>query len=291
MSYTIHNSDGTVLTSLADQTIDTSTSPIALVGRNAQNYGQAFAENFVHIVQNFCSATAPTSPLLGQFWFNSASNTLNIYAGSSVWVAVVNFTAGSSTVSGNQVTSTAPNGTAPFVVTSKTKVANLNCDYLDGYDTFVGGANTTVTPNTVAIRDANGDLWANVFHGTATSAQYGDLAERFEASEALAPGDIVTVGGSKEIRKASINDAVLGVISAQPGVRMNEGAGPDSTHPFVAYQGRVPVYVTGQVAKGQSLFVCAPGVASAEAGGAYVGTALESKSTADLGTVLAVVGR
>jgi hypothetical protein len=47
-----------------------------------------------------------------------------------------------STVQGTQLISTVPTGTAPATVASTTKVANLNCDFLDGFtsaDFFVAG--------------------------------------------------------------------------------------------------------------------------------------------------------
>jgi hypothetical protein len=49
--------------------------------------------------------------------------------------------------------STATSGTAPFQVSSATKVTNLNADLLDGYDT-----STSATANTIAVRDSNGYL-------------------------------------------------------------------------------------------------------------------------------------
>ena len=56
--------------------------------------------------------------------------------------------------------STVTTGTAPFAISSNTKVANLNADLLDGYDTA-----TANTASTVAIRDTNGNLSANYFIG------------------------------------------------------------------------------------------------------------------------------
>jgi 6-phosphogluconolactonase (cycloisomerase 2 family) len=65
-----------------------------------------------------------------------------------------------STVQGSTLVSTVAIGNAPLVVTSTTKVANLNADLLDGYNTSI-----TATANTVAIRDANGNVSSNYFIG------------------------------------------------------------------------------------------------------------------------------
>jgi hypothetical protein len=70
----------------------------------------------------------------------------------------------SNTVTAPRLISNVSTGTAPLTVSSTTKVANLNADLLDGYDTA-----TTSTANTVAVRDSNGSLTANVFIGSGAS--------------------------------------------------------------------------------------------------------------------------
>ena len=58
------------------------------------------------------------------------------------------------------------------------------------------------TANTVAVRDADGDVYANLFQGTATTAKYADLAEMYANNEDLPVGTAVAVGGDAEIRPA-----------------------------------------------------------------------------------------
>lgn len=57
---------------------------------------------------------------------------------------------GQSTVSATQYTSTIATGTPPLIVTSTTKVGNLNADLLDGYDSDIHN-----TASTVVVRDSN----------------------------------------------------------------------------------------------------------------------------------------
>ena len=64
--------------------MDTSTTSIALIGRNTVNFGLATNENFVALLQHFSSSTPPPSPLAGQIWFNSVTNVLNFYDG-KIW--------------------------------------------------------------------------------------------------------------------------------------------------------------------------------------------------------------
>lgn len=140
---------------------------------------------------------------------------------------------------------------------------------------------------------------SGLFEGTATSAQFADLAERYEADKKYGPGTLVKLGGSKEITatKASLDEDVFGVISTNPGLMMNVMAGEDSTHPFVALSGRVPCKVLGTVKKGDRIVSTAmEGVGAAIKSGkpsiyAVVGRALEDKLDNELGLVEIAVGK
>ena len=98
MSYKINKTNGDLLVELADGVIDIVSTDITLVGRNYKGFGEAFNENFVKIIENFASTSAPTNPLEGQLWYDTSENRLNIYDGTSFR------TAGSPTVSSNQPT-------------------------------------------------------------------------------------------------------------------------------------------------------------------------------------------
>jgi hypothetical protein len=80
MPYIINKSDGTPLTTLEDGALDSSTS-IGLLGRNYTGYGEIQNENFLHLLENFASPTAPSRPIEGQTWFDSTANVLNAYNG------------------------------------------------------------------------------------------------------------------------------------------------------------------------------------------------------------------
>lgn len=70
---------------VADNAIDHSTS-LNLVGKNASGYGQSIAENFLHILENFSNATAPTAPIEGQLWYDTSLPTnkiLKVYDGAN----------------------------------------------------------------------------------------------------------------------------------------------------------------------------------------------------------------
>ena len=131
------------------------------------------------------------------------------------------------------------------------------------------------------------DIRANVVHAVSTSAQYADVAERFEADAPMAEGAVVTVGGSAEITETTtdLSDSVFGVVSTMPAYAMNAGAGNNDSHPFVAMTGRTPVRVIGEVTKGQRLVSsstkgCARAVAQGESITPFhvIGRALESST-------------
>jgi hypothetical protein len=100
-----------------------------------------------------------------------------------------------------------------------------------------------------------GTMYANTFNGTATSAQYADLAERYEADKSLEPGTVVMFGGEKEVTACGTDGchSVAGVVSTNPAHLMNAEAGSEATHPAIALAGRVPVKVVGPVNKGDLL--------------------------------------
>jgi hypothetical protein len=50
-------------------TIDTS---LSLVGKGYPAYGQKFAENFLHLLENFSSPIPPANPIEGQLWFDTS---------------------------------------------------------------------------------------------------------------------------------------------------------------------------------------------------------------------------
>ena len=143
----------------------------------------------------------------------------------------------------------------------------------------VGAVNTigTGTANSVAVRDASGNLNAVLFQGTATSARYADLAEKYSTAEELIPGTVVSVCNHEghEVEAAKVGDIAIGVVSTDPAVMMNS----DADGQYIGLKGRLPVRVIGAVKKGQAVYVDNDGCAStAINGGSIVGIALETNT-------------
>jgi hypothetical protein len=81
MAYTINLTDGNVFATIADGTVNTSSSMI-LVGKNYAGYGEFLDENFIHLLENGSNTTAPSSPLTGQLWWDKSNSLLKVYNGS-----------------------------------------------------------------------------------------------------------------------------------------------------------------------------------------------------------------
>jgi len=150
------------------------------------------------------------------------------------------------------------------VTNSFVDALNVDADTLDGIssasflrsdanDTHSG----TITPNADNSLDlGSGSLrynqvFAVEFNGTATSAKYADLAEKYETDAEIEAGSVVVFGGEKEITEcdSECDHRVAGVISTDPAYMMNS----DGEGQYLALTGRVPCKVVGPVAKGDLL--------------------------------------
>ena len=103
MAYTINLTDGTIFATIADGTINTSSS-MTLVGKNYAGYGEFLDENFIHLLENSSNTTAPGAPLEGQLWWDSGNSLLKVYNGSvfkTISAATSSSTAPTSNVQGD----------------------------------------------------------------------------------------------------------------------------------------------------------------------------------------------
>ena len=103
MAYTINLTDGAVFATIADGTINSSSS-MTLVGKNYAGYGEFLDENFIHLLENGSNTTAPSAPLTGQLWWDKTNNLLKVYNGSifkTISAATASSTAPTSNVTGD----------------------------------------------------------------------------------------------------------------------------------------------------------------------------------------------
>ena len=261
-------------------------------GAGTQNLGSSSLP-----VENFYSANASitTSLTLGS---GGTAFTLPITDGSADQALI---TDGSGTVSFGNVALSTTTLTAGAgltgggdLSTNRTFDVGAGSYIIVNADSIEADATTAATANKLVARDGAGNVAENYFVGTATQAQYADLAEIYEADAEYEAGTVVKLGGEKEITQTSnhADPDVFGVISTNPAYLMNS----DASGLPVALQGRVPVKVIGKIAKGERLVASdEPGMAWALGTDEYdaraiIGRSLQDKEDGGIGIVEAVIG-
>ena len=201
MAYTVDYSNNTkTAITVNDGTIDTTTS-LSLVGKNYYGYGEAIAENFLHLLENFASATPPfaagaTNGVEGQIWFDTTANDkeLKYYDGTN-WISA----GGGSelhTIKDNlgndkQVQIMKANGTMVAILSSHDE---FTVSTVDTPSAAVQAIWTAVKKG-ININPTTGSGDDFKFHGTATAAEYADLAEMYTSDADYEPGTVLMIGG------------------------------------------------------------------------------------------------
>ena len=155
---------------------------------------------------------------------------------------------------------------------TNTVVVDLDGRFTDNVhaDAMNQGVATTDSPNFV-------DVTATNFHGTATTAKYADLAEKYTTEIEHPVGTVMMVSASDDYETCPVQTLgyPIGVISEKPAFLMNKECDGQA----LALKGRVPVRVIGPVKKGEAVFVYENGTAGRQYNGAHiVGVALETNT-------------
>ena len=204
MAYTIVKSNGQVLTTIPDGTINTSSTSVGLPGRNYAGYGQYLDTNFVHMMENFADTAPPANPLQGQLWYNTNANTLYVCpadgtANANAWLALTSTSGGGTTTFGAVTITgnlTANNATITNAISADTitvrlatvtdiaTIANANVTTAN-----IGTTNTTTI--SAGSQSTNGTLtgvWTANGAGTANSVA--------GTSMWITGGNLVITGGA-----------------------------------------------------------------------------------------------
>lgn len=222
MAYTIVKSDGTVLTTIADGTINTTSTSLGLPGRNYAGYGQSLDTNFVHMIENFADNAPPSNPLRGQLWFNTNNSTLYVCptdgeSNSLAWLALTatssggNTTFGSVNVTGNLTAGnliatndvSGNTGTFNFItVSSNANIGNANITYAEigslitTYIATAEPANVQAQGELNGTWTANGGGTANGVAGTAFYVTGGNLVISNATSSGLKCDNLMYSNGA-----------------------------------------------------------------------------------------------
>jgi len=168
MAYTIVKSDGTVLTTIPDGTINTTSTSIGLPGRNYAGYGQTLDTNFVHQLENFADTTPPANPLRGQLWYNTNNSTLYVCptdgeANSLAWLALT------STSSGGTTTFGAVTVTGNIQSNNISAVNNSNANAAT-FSYLTVSANANIADANITSSNIGGLITTSISTGSATTA-------------------------------------------------------------------------------------------------------------------------
>ena len=132
-----------------------------------------------------------------------------------------------------------------------------NGDGVSGNPTIALSSTPTVSSITKSGTNGSGDIgqtgnrFGTIF-GTATSARYADLAEKYTTDAEYEAGTVLAVavnGDAEATQTWQSGQRVLGVVSTNPAFLMNDEADGQA----IALRGRVPVKVIGPIRKGQPL--------------------------------------
>ncbi len=292
MAYPVNNFSKKNRIQVNDGTVNDDTH-LRLIGKNYYGYGEQMAANLVHLMEHFAGEDKPleSKSIAGQLFYNTAEDRFYKFDGTA-WSLMT----GSTT----RVESVLDIGDNTHIVTvmydDATAVSVVSADE----DFVVKGTEALVT----AFPSINKGITMNSgtgykFHGTATTAQYADLAELYTSDASYEPGTVVKIGGEAEVTQTTelFCSNVFGIVSTDPAYLMNSMC--EGTTVAVALAGRVPCKVIGQVKKGDRILASeVPGVARVPTDDelsnvnwySIVGRALENKTTEGIGLVEVVVG-
>lgn len=248
------------LTTGASASIGTSlgVSGIATIGGTITSQGQVIANAGID-----CNGNQDISGTLDVGGATTLSSTLGVTGNTTLAVTQTGAltVTGALNVGSNTITTSGAmnagslSTTGTLSVDGNTTLGNSTAADLVTFGSRINSAVVPSSDNGYTLGQSN-LRWSTVhgvtFSGTATTANYADLAELYLSDFAYEAGTVVRVGGEFEVTATDgdHNHSVLGVISAYPAYLMNNQL--ENGIP-VALKGRVPVKVKGSVNKGDRL--------------------------------------
>jgi hypothetical protein len=147
----------------------------------------------------------------------------------------------------------------------------------------------TVYPGSSGVTNVGSNTqWFNNMYANNFSTNHADLAEKYLSDKEYDVGTVVMVGGEAEVTACAINEQAIGVVSANPGVKMNQTLEGGT---YVALKGRVPVKIIGPVVKGNRIKPYGSGFGKAitQADADVFAVALESSTDANVKLIECVI--
>lgn len=102
MAYLVNKTDGELLTTILDGQTNNTSSSLVLIGKQVTGYGELSNENLIHLLENFANAIDPVHPLAGQLWWNTVTNAMQVFDGTT-WRPSSGFTSAAAQPSSSYV--------------------------------------------------------------------------------------------------------------------------------------------------------------------------------------------
>jgi hypothetical protein len=178
-----------------------------------------------------------------------------LVAGANIAISNVDGSGGNPTIS---IPSTATPTFASVTVNGAiSSTAGISSDTMDTNSLQTQGIVKKGTNGTGDIGQTN-NRFATIY-GTASTAKYADLAERYTTDKEYETGTVIVISldnvGAEGTASYGANQRVLGVVSAAPAYLMND----DAPGQALALRGRVPVKIVGAVRKGETIITAPDG--------------------------------
>jgi hypothetical protein len=164
MPYTIRKTDGSIIATIPDGTVDNSSTSLFLLGKNYSGFGTDLNTDLIYLLENFAYTSPPSNMLTGQLWYNTGSGRINVFDG-SIWRPV-----GAPFVSSNRPASLVQGDL--WIDT-----ANQQLSFYDGINLITAGPSysqsqgrTGFIPTTIVDTVGNGHTIAELYVGNTLMA-------------------------------------------------------------------------------------------------------------------------
>jgi len=88
MGLIVRHSDGSDFIVIPDKTYDEVSTSLKLPGRGVYNWGEAYLNDFIKLLEHFAAPFEPRSPQVGQLWYNTGTGELLLFTTDKKWQVV-----------------------------------------------------------------------------------------------------------------------------------------------------------------------------------------------------------
>ena len=121
-AYNLTHYNKTPLVTVQNGQIDTLATSLNLIGPNTPSSGIYLNENFIYLLENFANTFSPSNPVIGQLWYDTVNDSLQVFKTSGIWQIIEPPFDGAS---GTATVSIGPNNTDVTVIISEDSIIGV----------------------------------------------------------------------------------------------------------------------------------------------------------------------